>query len=185
MANPAFDEKIVKDLYIRNTYTRPKNPIRRPTYDKLGNEIDPGHGYLPTMRNLWSSIDDMAHRIAMVMGKEPPETGETIPEWSSLQLYKMRHWLVDLRKHQYYVREAYEPMIPSCTSFAERSHIDWGSNSGYWRKVATGTTMAPPRIKSTTAWQENVRIAKGKIIPEESRTQWVDGQQRIDPLTGE
>ena len=106
------------------------------------------------MRNLWSSIDDMAHRIAMVMGKEPPEADETMPKWSSLQLYKMRHWLIDLRKHQYYVREAYEPMIPSCSSFVERPHIDWGSNSGYWRKVATSTTMAPPHI------QTNNRLAR-------------------------
>lgn len=63
LANPAFDEKTVQDLYTRNTYTKPKHPIRRPTYDKLGNELDPGDGNLPTMRSLWLSIDDMERKI--------------------------------------------------------------------------------------------------------------------------
>lgn len=186
LANPAFDEKTIKDLYTRNTYTRPKNPIRRPTYDSLGNELDPGDGNLPTMRNLWSSIDDMAHRIAMVMGKEEPDPGEKVPVWSSLKLYKMRHWLVDLRKHQYYIREAYEPVMSGSSSFSDRSYIDWGANSGYWRKVPN-TPVQPtlPPQSTHTLWRENERTANGKIIPEESRVQWEEGQQRINPATGE
>ena len=185
LTNPAFDEQSLKDLYVRNTYTKPKNPIRRPTYDKLGNELDPGDGELPTMRTLWLSIDDMAHKIAMVQGKEEPECGETIPVWSSLKLYKMRHWLVDLRKHQYYVRESYQPLIPTRSSFTERSHIDWGANSGYWRKVVNGPVVQPMLPAQSAPWQELSQTTKGKIIPEESAPQWADGQQRINPATGE
>lgn len=182
IANPAFNETSVKDLYVRNTYTNPRNPIHRPTYDKLGNELDPGDGDLPTMRDLWCSIDRMERQLHLVTGKEEPTEGEVVPQWTSLQLYKMRHWLIDLRKHQYYVREAYVKQIPSRSSFSERSYIDWGSNSGYWRKCAVPANQYPI---PTNNWEEHPYAIGKKLIPESSSVQWADGQQRLNPQTGE
>lgn len=178
LANPIFDEGTVKDLYTRNTYTKPKNPIRRPTYDRLGNELDPGDGDLPTMRILWHSIDLMARKVALALGKEEPDSGEPMPDWSSLKLYKMRHWLIDLRKHQYYIRDAYNQAIPPHHTFPEKSHIDWCQNSGYWVTVPDAPAQSPQRMLPP------LPKPLKKITPEENLPQWEDGQQRYNPQTG-
>ena len=152
LANPAFNEQSVQNLYTRNIYTKPRNPIIRPTYDKLGNEVDCGDGNIPTMRDLWFSIDQMEHKIAIVTGDELPDKDEKVPQWSSLTLYKMKHWLIDLRKHQYYVRDAYCPQIVVAPSVMENNPIDWNSNSGYWRK-----TTSPPQ-PTTTSTKKQLRL---------------------------
>lgn len=183
LANPLFDEGTVKDLYTRNSYTKPKNPIARPTYDRLGNELSPGDGDLPTMRQLWHSIDLMARKVALALGREEPDEGEEPPKWSSLQLYKMRHWLIDLRKHQYYIRDAYTQVIPPHHSFAERSYIDWCQNSGYWVAVPAAPVQLPRRMVPPQS--TSVGSSRQKIIPEESLPQWEDGEYRYNPATGQ
>lgn len=123
----------------------------------------------------------MARKIALVLGKEEPDEGEEVPQWSSLQLYKMKHWLIDLRKHQYYIRDAYTQPIPPHHVFAEKTYIDWCQNSGYWVPVPTAPAQDPQRIlPPLTKSPLSIR----KITPEENLPQWEDGQQRYNPQTG-
>ena len=139
MENPLFDESALHEYNERNTYTKPKNTIKRPKYDKNGVMVDAGDSVIPGMTELWDCIDRMARKLDIYNGKaEPnPDSPEDMAakEWDSLTAYKMRHWLISLRQQQYYLRESYYAPIPPHHSFAQNGTIDWFSNSGYWKEV--------------------------------------------------
>ena len=139
MENPLFDESALHEYNERNTYTKPKNTIKRPKYDKNGVMVDAGDSIIPGMTELWDCIDRMARKLDIYNGKiEPnPDSPEDMAakEWDSLTAYKMRHWLISLRQQQYYLRESYYAPIPPHHSFAQNGTIDWFSNSGYWKEV--------------------------------------------------
>ena len=139
MENPLFDESALHEYNERNTYTKPKNTIKRPKYDKSGVMVDAGDSIIPGMTELWDCIDRMARKLDIYNGKiEPnPDSPEDMAakEWDSLTAYKMRHWLISLRQQQYYLRESYYAPIPPHHSFAQNGTIDWFSNSGYWEEV--------------------------------------------------
>ena len=173
MENPLFDESALHEYNERNTYTKPKNTIKRPKYDKNGVMVDAGDSVIPGMTELWDCIDRMARKLDIYNGKvEPnPDSPEDMAakEWDSLTAYKMRHWLISLRQQQYYLRESYYAPIPPHHSFAQNGTIDWFSNSGYWKEVG----------EEFPAWDENCEEDKWyryKTTPK--------GRYRAEKLSG-
>ena len=122
MENPLFDESTLHEYSERNTYTKPKTTIKRPKYNANGVMVDAGDSVIPGMSELWDCIDRMARKLDIYNGKvEPnPDSPEDMAakEWDSLTAYKMRHWLINLRQQQYYLRESYYAPIPPHHSFA-------------------------------------------------------------------
>ena len=57
------------------------------------------------MKELWEQIDTLARKIDLATGKIQPNEGEEVPQLDSKQLYHLKHWLIDLRKEQYKLKD--------------------------------------------------------------------------------
>lgn len=89
-------------------------------------------GDIPGMRDLWDSIDKMAHTLAVAEGKvAPTETDEIITD--PYKIYQLRHWLIDLRKHQYYLKDFYKPTLRFQNIRQPATpRTDFTDDCGYW-----------------------------------------------------
>lgn len=99
------------DRPARNIYKTIKPSITKPTYDDAGNEIDPGDGDLPFMRELWDSIEKLQTRYDMYRGAIPPDEYVRLHPLSKYMLYRMGHALIELKRQQYYIKDVYKPTI--------------------------------------------------------------------------
>jgi hypothetical protein len=86
------------------------------------------------MQDLWESIDRIQYMLDVNTGKLPPD--DSIIELDSLQIYKMKHILIDIRRHQFYLKDSYKPQIPTINStFSLPGRIDWESDAKYTDQV--------------------------------------------------
>lgn len=131
--NPIADHDFRPDP---GQYLKKKPAIAKPKYDrKTGQLIDPGDSDIPFMTDLWDTIARWEHRIAILEGKVPldEDSGETPVQADSYKLYKMRHALIDIRRHQYYLKDAYKPTLHFMNIDRPKAQfIDWTSDSFYW-----------------------------------------------------
>lgn len=133
MEAPGFDEQQLRSAYKRDSYTVPKPTISRPKYDKkTGEMIDPGDSDVPGMWEQWEIIDRWQHMLDVAQGRVPPREGDTIIS-DSYRIYQIKHNLIDIRKHQYYLKDSYKPTI----HFQNLDHpktqfYDWSGDSFYW-----------------------------------------------------
>ena len=112
LENPLADQQTMKAATQRYTYTKKRTEIRRPKYDKkTGELIDPGDSIVPGMLQQWDSIDRLEHLIAVLEGKVPPDENISNLNTSSYRIYQLRHNLIDLRLHQYYLKDSFSPPI--------------------------------------------------------------------------
>jgi hypothetical protein len=70
--------------------------------------------------------------LDVAQGKVPPQEGDTLIT-DSYRVYQIKHNLIDIRKHQYYLKDSYKPTI----HFQNLDHpkpqfYDWCSDSFYW-----------------------------------------------------
>lgn len=129
-------EASLKPYEEKNSYTNPRPVIKRPSADGT----DCGDSDIPGMVELWDSIDRLEHQLRIWRGQVQPATEEEkaiLTTWTSLLAYRKNHLLIDLRKHQYYLKNHYKPFIPAHHSFPHTTPINWFSNAGYWTE-ATG-----------------------------------------------
>ena len=116
----------------KRTYTVPKQTIARPRYSKSGELIDPGDSDIPGMTELWDSIDRLERTIATYKGQLAP-TEDTPQLNSDYRLYQLKHWLIDLRRHQYYLKDSYKPALHFLALDRPRAqYIDWSQDCAYW-----------------------------------------------------
>lgn len=95
MESPTFDERIfIKD---RNRYK-----IIKPKIDRE-KDFD-----IPGIQDLWKSIDRYQYIIDVNTGKiDDPGA----PKLSSVELYKFKHMVIDLRRQQFYLKDMVKPTI--------------------------------------------------------------------------
>jgi len=94
--------------------------------------IDPGDSIIPHMTDLWDSIDRLEHRIAVAEGRVPPDE-DTNPDVDGYVLYQWKHTLIDLRRHQYYLKDTYQPTLHFLgIDHPKAQFIDWTSDCYYW-----------------------------------------------------
>lgn len=131
--NPLIDQQQIKPAHQRDWSVRKKPTIRRPKYDKkTGELIDIGDGDIPGMDQIWDSIDRMEHWIAQLEGKIPPDEDTLIFE-DDYRLYRLKHTLIDLRRHQYYLKDAYKPTLHFLAiDHPKAQFYDWSSDAFYW-----------------------------------------------------
>lgn len=133
LENPLFDHEQIKSPHKRDPYKKPMRTIHRPKYDKqTGEMIDPGDSNIPGMVDLWETIDRMDKWIMQLEGKLPPDE-DTLLFDDSYRLYRLKHSLVDLRKTQYDLLDAYKP----CLHFQNLDHpktqfYHFDSDAFYW-----------------------------------------------------
>ena len=112
-----------------------KPEIKRPTYDEAGNMIDVGDSDIPGMVELWAEIDKLQERYDMYRGKIPPNDYVKNHPLTKYQLYKFGHMLIDIRRHQYYLKDSYKPALKLFNITPPgRSEIDFENNTGLWLK---------------------------------------------------
>lgn len=133
LENPLSDQQQFRDFGSRDPYIQPKTTIKRPKYDKkTGALIDIGDGDIPGMRELWECIDRTEHWIAVLEGKVAASEGEMLFT-NPYRLYRLKHALIDMRRHQYYLKDAYKPTIHFLAlDHPKRQYIDWNTDSFYW-----------------------------------------------------
>ena len=133
MEAPGFDEQQLRSAYKRDSYTVPKPCINRPKYDKkTGELIDIGDADVPGMVEQWEIIDRWQRMLDVAQGKIPPAEGDTIVS-DPYRIYQLKHNLIDIRKHQYYLKDSAKPTL----HFQNLDHpktqfYDWSGDSFYW-----------------------------------------------------
>ena len=130
--NPLSDQEHLQAFDEKYIYTKKKPTIKRPKYDKQGNLIDPGDSDIPGMQELWDRIDYLEHVVAVNEGKVPADDTVTIlPD--AYRLYQLKHTLIDVRRHQYYLKDYYKPTIHFIALVPPRGlTYNWDEDSFYW-----------------------------------------------------
>ena len=133
METPGFDEQQVRSAYKRDSYTVPKPCIKHPRYDKkTGEMIDPGDSDVPGMIEQWEIIDRWARMLDIAQGKIPPKEGDTIIT-DPYRIYQLKHNLIDIRKHQYYLKDSAKPALHfQALDHPKPQFYDWCGDSFYW-----------------------------------------------------
>ena len=133
MEVPGFDEQQLRSAYKRDSYTVPKPCIRKPKYDKsTGEMIDPGDSDVPGMWEQWEIIDRWQRMLDVAQGKIAPDENDTIIS-DPYRVYQLKHNLIDIRKHQYYLKDSAKPTL----HFQNLDHpkpqfYDWSGDAFYW-----------------------------------------------------
>ena len=133
MEVPGFDEQQLRSAYKRDSYTVPKPCINKPKYDKkTGEMIDPGDSDVPGMIEQWEIIDRWQRMLDIAQGKVTPNENDTIVS-DPYRIYQLKHNLIDIRKHQYYLKDSAKPTL----HFQNIDHpkpqfYDWSGDAFYW-----------------------------------------------------
>lgn len=165
--NPLADQSELRPAQSRDPYTHKLRQIRRPKYAKDGTLIDIGDADIPGMQELWQCIDRMDKWIAQLDGRLPPDEDTKLDD-NSYHVYQLRHSLIDMRRHQYYLKDAYKPALHFLAAdHPKPQFIDWCADSFYW--------ISPEEWKSRV---DNALLASISHNLE-------DYEQRTNPLTGQ
>lgn len=132
--NPMTDQATIKPVNERYIYIRKVEPIHKPRYSKTtGKLVDPGYLLVPGMIELWESIDRIAHTVAVNDGLVEDPTTEILTPYRLMQL---RHQLIDLRKHQYYLRDSFYPTIHPLKLVPPKPQTyNWDQDNAYWVSI--------------------------------------------------
>lgn len=107
MESPTFDERVF--VTEKNRYKTIKPKIDR---DKDSD--------IPDIGELWEVIDYYQHLIDVNKGKiEDPDARKL----SSMELYKLSHMVIDLRRQQFYMRDSVKPTICMFGTSAKKNPI--------------------------------------------------------------
>ena len=133
LEQPGFNEEQVRSAYKRDAYKVFKPTIEQPKYDKkTGEMIDPGDSDIPGMIEQWEISARWQRMLDVAKGKIPPQEGDTLVT-DPYRIYQLKHNLIDIRKHQYYLKDAYKPTL----HFQKMDHpkpqfYDWSGDMFYW-----------------------------------------------------
>ena len=131
--NPATDEQEFRDAYTRDIYKKSTPVIQRPKYDKkTGELLDPGDSDIPGMVELWERLDHFDKWLHILQGKLPPDPNFEYFE-DDYRLYRLKHNLIDMKRTQYYLKDAYKPTLHfQKLDHPKRQFYDWDGQSAYW-----------------------------------------------------
>lgn len=130
--NPAADQMTLQPATDRYIYTKKKPIIQKAKYDKQGNLVEVGDSDIPGMKELWEDIARLERTLAINEGKLPADENTQL-FFDSYRLYQFKHMLIDRRRHQYYLKDAYKPTLHfTKLTFPSPQTIDWDGDSQYW-----------------------------------------------------
>lgn len=155
LENKTFNESSVNNI---NHYK-----IVKPSIDREKDADIPG------IKDLWETIDYLQKVIDVSTGKEEDSS---IKPLSGLNLYKLKHMLIDIRRQQYYLKDGYKPTICMCGVIAHKpspqidEDILW-SDSEY--EILPLGVLVSNDIKFI-----NPREFKGEYTPKENAKFYLD-----------
>lgn len=109
METPGFDERNLKPL-ARTIYKNPKPQLNR---------------NLPELIPLVEEINKWQHIYDVAIGKEKDDS---LPPKTETEIYKLKHFLIDLKKQQYVITEALTPAFHSANTERIFTHSEDSSN---------------------------------------------------------
>ena len=181
LENPTIPQETLEEVKPKTNYIIKRPAINRPKYDKkTGALIDVGDGDIPGMQELWAEIDRLEHTVAVNEGKVPPDENTQIFT-DSYRYYQFKHMLVDLRRHQYYLKDAYRPYLHFVAVAPSKSQTyDWSADSFYW----IGYEEWQKRIQNsyTSAISKNLDDYETRIDQENGKLEvkWVVREHTFD-----
>ena len=180
LENPLADQQSLKSAQTRDVYTKKRQEIARPKYDKkTGALIDIGDGDIPGMKELWYCIDKLEHWIAVLEGRIAPTEKDLIFD-NSYRLYQLKHTLIDLRRHQYYLKDSYKPTIHFLAVDHPRAQfVDWSGDSFYWMPYANWRERVDTALLHSIS--KNIEDYETRETPTgEVEVKWVVRQHTFD-----
>ena len=176
--NPLSDQLSLKTLDEKYVYTKKKPAIHRPKYDKkTGALVDIGDADIPGMQELWDRIDYIEHVIAINEGKVPDDNQVTILQ-DSYRLYQLRHMLIDMRRHQYYLKDAYKPTIHFLAIQQPQSQTyNFDSDSEYWLTYEQWVEKVNNSYRNIS---KDIDDYESKVTPDGVFVKWVVKRQNFD-----
>lgn len=179
LENPMADQQNMRNLNEKYIYTKKKPTIAKPKYDRNGALIDPGDSEIPGMQELWDAIARIEHIVAVNEGKIPPdEDTPLLPD--PYRLYQLKHQLIDMRRHQYYIKDAYRPTIHFLNLQPPRQQfINWDEENYHWiTEEEWRNKLARCYLSSVSRNLEDyeTKIDEYGVL----RIKWVIRQQKFD-----
>ena len=154
-----------------------KPEIKRPKYDDEGNLVNIGDADVPGMVELWERIDILQERYDMYKGKIPPNDYVRNHPLTDYQLYKYGHMLIDIRRHQYYLKDAYKPTIKFFNVPPPgRAEYDFDVDTALWldpEEWCARKRKPHPFDLKQTALEDTLENEKGQLY-------WKVSENRID-----
>lgn len=176
--NPLSDQLSLKTLDERYIYTKKKPIIARPKYNKeTGELIDPGDSDIPGIQELWDRIDYIEHVVAINEGKIPDDGTVTILQ-DSYRLYQLKHMLIDMRRHQYYLKDSYKPTLHFVAiQQPQPQTYNLDSDAEYWM---TYDQWEHRVNNSYFNYSKNIDDYESKVTPEGIFVKWIVRHQNFD-----
>lgn len=126
MENPTFDERIF--IKEKNRYRNIKPKIdRKKDYD------------IPTIQELWETIDYYQYLVDCNTGKINDPSARKL---SQLELYKIKHMIIDLRRQQFTLKDIFKPTICLFGTTAKKSYYNYDSSIP-WDLENSNFSIAP------------------------------------------
>ena len=179
--NPLSDQQTLQSLDTRYVYTKKKPTIRRPKYDKTTGElIDPGDSDIPGMVELWQRIDELDRIKSVNEGKLPPDEDTQIFT-DSYRFYQFKHMLIDIKRHQYYLKDSYKPTLHFLAVTPSKTPTyDWDSDAAYWISRAEWQSRVDNALLHTIS--RNIADYETRINPDtqEEEVKWVVRRHHFD-----
>lgn len=179
LENPLADQQALQTLETRYIYTKKKPSIKKPKYDANGNLIDPGDSDIPGMVELWNDIARLDHIAQVNEGKIPPDEDTQIFT-DSYRFYQFKHALIDIKRHQYYLKDAYKPTLHFLAITPPKAQTyNWDVDSYYWMPLDKWQTRVDNALLHTISKNiedyETRQNEKG-----ETEVKWVVRQHHFD-----
>lgn len=179
--NPLNDQQALQSMDTRYIYTKKKPTIKRPKYDKTtGQLIDIGDADIPGMEQLWECIDRLDHIIAVNDGKIPPDENTQIFT-DSYRLYQLKHSLIDIRRHQYYLKDAYKPTLHFLALTPPKSQTyNWDEDSFYWMTIPQWEVKVKNALVHTVSQNLDDYETRRNPFTNELEVKWIVRHQIFD-----
>lgn len=179
--NPLSDQQALQSIETRYIYTKKKPTIARPKYDKkTGALIDPGDSDIPGMQQLWNCIDRLDHIVAVNEGKIPPDENTQIFT-DPYRLYQLKHSLIDIRRHQYYLKDAYKPTLHFLALMPPKAQTyNWDTDSYYWMPHDQWQTRVNNALLSSISRNLEDYETRENPFTKELEVKWIVRQQAFD-----
>lgn len=177
--NPLNDQQALQPMDSKYIYTKKKPTIQRPKYNKAGEMIDPGDSDVPGMQQLWDCIDHLEHVLAANKGLVPFNDDDTVLP-NDYRLYQLNHMLIDVRRHQYYLKDSYKPTLHFLAIQQPKPQTyNWDTDGFYWISYEEWQKRTSAALLHTVS--KNIEDYETRETPEGSlEVKWIVRHHHFD-----
>lgn len=181
LESPLTDQTAMRSLDDEKLrYVHKKPSIHRPKYDKkTGELIDPGDSDVPGIQELWERIDYLECVIAANEGRIPMRDEYSVIR-DSYQLWKLKHQVVDMRRHQYYLKDSWRPTIHLLgVTPPQPQFYNWDTDCYYWISLTEWQNRIDKRLLHTIS--PNLEDYETRTAPDGTiEVKWMVRQHHFD-----